>query len=143
MYMLRVFFLSLFPSFRVHPALWCTILVNFHVQSPCVYTMYCMCTCTFIPSTCTLYIHVHVVFFVLQNLGHMTGPPVFIGGVYPHIQLNYTDGDNCTDGRPGQKHSTLVSLTCGAGKSVSGVHRSQRRLVLCLYMYICSCAIAE
>ena len=55
----------------------------------------------------------------MQNLGHMTGPPVYIGGSYPHILLNYTAGDDCSEGGTDQKHSTLISLTCGPGKSVS------------------------
>ena len=49
----------------------------------------------------------------------MTSSPVYIGGDFPHIQLNYTNGDDCSEVKTtGQKHSTTVSLTCGPGKSV-------------------------
>ena len=62
----------------------------------------------------------------------MTGPPVYIGGAYPHIELSYTDGDKCSGGVAGQKHSTLVSLTCGPGKSVSCVCE-------CVCVCVCVC----
>ena len=52
----------------------------------------------------------------------MTDPPVYMGGDRPHIMLNYTDGDKCSEGKAGQKHSTTVFLTCGPGKSVSIAH---------------------
>ena len=32
--------------------------------------------------------------FLLQKLGHMTGPPVFIGEASPYIMLNYTSSDS-------------------------------------------------
>ena len=67
-----------------------------------------MCTCV-----CVYFI------YYPQNLGHMTKPPMYIGVGHPHIQLNYADGDDCPEGGPGEKHSTIVTLTCGRGTSVS------------------------
>ena len=75
----------------------------------------------------------------LQNLGHMTGPPVYIGGSYPHIQLNYTGGDDCSEGVAGQKHSTTVSLTCGPGTSVS-LHMQWWCLCVCAIL-VCTCTV--